>query len=85
MNAEMQWLLSDEDRSAHLCVINRDGGKVKVAAVCNNRARLTWRTGATPESPRCVTCVNMEASEKAIVFVMPDTGNRITVREARSR
>ena len=83
MNAEMQWLLSDQDRDAHLCVINRDEGRVRAAAICNNRARLTWRSGATPESPRCVTCVNMAMSEKAIVFIDPVSGKRVTVREGK--
>ncbi len=82
MNAEMQWLQGESNREAHLCVINRDGPRPRAAAICNNRARLTWKQ-ATMESVLCATCVNMEQSEKAIVFVMPDTGNRIVVREAK--
>lgn len=84
MNAEMKWLRSDKNRVAHLCVINRDEpSNVRAAAICNNRALFNWTGEAMPENPRCETCVNMEASEKAIVFVMPDTGARITVREGK--
>jgi hypothetical protein len=77
------WLLDGSTGVAHLCAVNTDEGKFRAAAVCSTISGANVWKAVNPNSRRCEKCANIDASGDEIVFVMPNDGRRVVVRERR--
>lgn len=80
---QLRWVVDGSTGVAHLCAINADGPNVRAAAICGTVSGANVWQKANPESRRCPKCVNIDESGDEIVFVMPNNGRRVTVRERR--